>query len=106
MLQFILILIGIMSIASIIINYICDIYFGNAILMRINQFLMYGVACLLGIAIYLYRENEMIVSIAVVAFIISIIKSFVYYKVYIKMYNWAEEDETDKEENNNETEEN
>lgn len=92
MLQFILILIGIMSLTSIIISYICDIYFGHAILMRINQFIMYGVACLLGILIYVYREDEMILSIAIVAFIISITKSFSYYQMYKKIHKWDEED--------------
>ena len=102
MLNFILILIGVISVANIIINYICDIYFGRAILMRINQFLMYGVACLSAIGAYIYRESQMIVSIAIVAFMISIIKSFSYYKVYTKMYKWELEDETAEEENDNE----
>ena len=70
--------------------------------MRINQILMYAVAWIILACIYVGRYDEMICKIAILGFVISIIKSFLYYIVYDKLmevYNQADDNPEEKSEN-------
>lgn len=102
MLNFFLWSISILSVLSMTINHICDIYYLHPNLMRINQFLMYTVAVISVTSICIYRENEIIFNISILALVISLLKSLLYYRVYVRIKAEAENqgsDGEDKEEN-------
>lgn len=97
MFDFFLWSVGILSVTSMIINYISDIHYLHPNLIRINQFLMYTVAVISAISMYVYKENKMIFYISILGFIISLMKSFLYCRTYVIM---KADEENDEEENN------
>ena len=100
MLDFFLWTVGILSIISMLINYIYDWYYIHHVFMRINQVLMYIVALISIACMYLSRFEGPVFRIAILGFVISMIKSLLYYKVHIRMVNDSKNQEMDSEEKN------
>ena len=85
MLNFFLGLIGSLSVISMVINYFCEVYFFHPTIVRINFILTY-VVCIISLAfIYAYGENKDMLKIAILVFVISLIKSLLYYRNYINI---------------------
>ena len=102
MLDFFLWTVGILSIISMLINYIYDWYYIHHVFMRINQVLMYIVALISIACMYLSRFEGPVFRIAILGFVISMIKSLLYYRVYTQIVKNQETDSEEKNDNENE----
>ena len=85
MFEYFLWAVGFLSIASMIINFVCDYIMMHPNFVRISQFLTYAVAIICAIGMCMYRENTTIFSIFILGFVLSITKSLFYFITYKKM---------------------